>query len=753
MKKIYLVLIISLMSLHGFSQQQYWNWYFGYHSALNFSTGIPVAVTGDSMHQAEGSASISDAAGHLLFYTDGDTVWDNTHSIMPNGAGLMGDWSSTQAALIIPKPDSANIYYVFNAAASIGANGIRYSEVDMTLNGGHGDITVKNVPLVTPACEKLTAVKHCNGHDYWVVVHNYYDNAFYAYLVTNAGVAPPVITHIGMSVSTSSNYIGYLKASPNGQKMAVAWEASGTFELYDFDNGTGVLSNLKTLYISFNVGPYGISFSPDNTKMYTSVFTNTGSSVFQFDISSNNQATILTTRVTIANSPNAYGALQIGPDNKIYIAEYNSPTLSVINAPNALGLACNCVLNSLPLAPGISSFGLPNMVDAIVTLPSTIVIDTTVCSSSLVLTATAIGSTYLWSTGETSASISITNNGAYWVQVQSPNGCAAIVTLTDTFHVTISAPFTVNLGADTTLCNGDSITLNAGNPGNQFLWSNGATTQFITVSATGNYYVQVTNGGCTVSDSIGVNVLTFIHPHSSFLVDTLSGCKPLIIHITNTSTDATSYWWHFSEGGTSTVINPVHSYSHSGSYSITLVDYDTTACGIFTDTSVQIFYYIVFLPPQIPTITQLGDTLISSTAYQYQWFLGNTSIANDTNQQFTIPGNGCYHVEITDSNGCKSKSDSICFTTGINEVSSSHSIVIYPNPNDGNFVLDYHLATANAVFVVTDLTGRVVFKNELVGNAGKERIDISSLCNGMYFYQVMTANETLQGKIVVVVRR
>src|SRR5438552_12793283 len=136
------------------AQKEYNVWYFGYGAGLDFNSGSPVALMGGKTNQLEGCASVADdETGELLFYTDGLQVWNRLHQVMPNGDGLMGDGSSTQSAMIIGKPDDMGKYYVFTCdqGGYIQTNrGIHYSIVDMSLDGGLGDIvtTSKNVTLL-----------------------------------------------------------------------------------------------------------------------------------------------------------------------------------------------------------------------------------------------------------------------------------------------------------------------------------------------------------------------------------------------------------------------------------------------------------------------------------------------------------------------------------------------------------------------------------------------------------------------------
>src|SRR4051812_3698398 len=130
MRKLYTSILLILLGLAGHSQKESNIWYFGYGAGLDFNSGAPVTLTNGQISQWEGVATVSDAAGSLLFYTDGITVWNRVHAVMNNGNGLLGDYSSTQSATIVPKPGSTTQYYIFTTGAVGGP--FCYSIVDMT---------------------------------------------------------------------------------------------------------------------------------------------------------------------------------------------------------------------------------------------------------------------------------------------------------------------------------------------------------------------------------------------------------------------------------------------------------------------------------------------------------------------------------------------------------------------------------------------------------------------------------------------
>jgi len=340
------------------AQHETSKWYFGSNAGLDFMTSPPTVITSGSLNTSEGCASMADANGSLLFYTDGSTIYNNADLVMANGTGLLGFSSSSQSAIIVRQPGSSTIYYVFAQGAT--SNGFGYSVVDMSLAAGMGSVTTKNVMLSFPSSEKLTSVKHCNGIDTWVITHDYTGNAFRAYLVSPLGVSlTPVTSNVGSSFS-GNDYIGCLKCSPNGKRLAqgIYGNTSG-YELYDFDASTGIVSSPVFLGPNYLLA-YGVEFSPDGTKLYGSTFG--GQKVFQWNICAGSAAAIAASTTTLTSLGAGKGQLQLAPNGKIYIARVNQQALAVINNPNTAGASCGYVEVGQTTAPKLNALGLPNFV-------------------------------------------------------------------------------------------------------------------------------------------------------------------------------------------------------------------------------------------------------------------------------------------------------------------------------------------------------------------------------------------------------
>ncbi len=347
-------------------------WYFGNRCGLDFTSGSPVAIANSMMKADEGCVTVSNNANQILFYSNGDTVWNANHVPMSNGTGLYGQLSASQSSLAIRKPGNPSIYYLFTLACQGNANGLCYSEIDMTLNTGLGDVTInKNIPLVAPCLEKLAAVRHANGVDIWVMVHPLNTDAYYAYLVTAAGISGPVISNIGGVINSSFNGVetlGCMKFSCDGRKMAVAHYGFDEVQLFDFNRTTGQLTNLQTLTTTYT--PYGIEFSATSNYLYVTSWSWSGAPIYQYDVVvANSAATELQIGVCSGGS-GAPASLQLGPDGKIYCAILFNDSLAAISNPDVGGLACNFVNSAVGLGGAISYYGLPNFITSGYCIPS-----------------------------------------------------------------------------------------------------------------------------------------------------------------------------------------------------------------------------------------------------------------------------------------------------------------------------------------------------------------------------------------------
>jgi len=355
-------------------------WYFGGYAGLDFNSGTPVYLTDGALNQIEGCATICDSTGTLLFYTEGTKIYNKNHQVMPNGSGLLGHFSSNQTAIIVPYLGMPGKFYVFtiDAIENYMTNGLRYNVVDMSLDGGLGDVVQgqKNILLHTPAGEKLTAILAIPESEYWILIHEWGTDAFLAFKLDQSGInSTPVISHTG-SIHTGGAYPSYppldgwlngggsMKANRFGNKIAVL-RYRDLMEVFDFNRATGVVSNCVQAG-TFYDQTYSVELSPNGSKLYvTTTSANLGvtKKIYQYDLTLANPFASAT---LIANTVNDPSALQIGPDGNLYVSEWdysgnNNHYLGMIKDPDLAYPGCSYVSNAVYLGSGIAKRGLPNL--------------------------------------------------------------------------------------------------------------------------------------------------------------------------------------------------------------------------------------------------------------------------------------------------------------------------------------------------------------------------------------------------------
>ena len=395
----------------SFSQKEFSNWYFGTNAGLNFDEQSANFLINGETFFATSPASISDAAGNLLFYFGSGTVFNRNHEAMQNGQDIILGFNSF-GSVIIPKPESTNIYYLLTSKFDISNPDdieVYYSEIDITQDNGLGEVIVKNQLFSDNVlAPKLTAVQHANDIDFWLVSHGLNDNKFYSYLVDENGISTnPIISEIGsvhpLSGSNFGGALGNIKISHDAKRIAVVFQdfsnnnaADGTVskvEVMNYNDNTGevegnVLSIGENTFFnipSFNTGSGAaeyVEFSPNNKYIYVSAANVFGdgngnafpSSLHQFDINVDTNEEFFSSQVKLYSGMDRIWAIQWGLDNKLYVASNNIEeitdenntllSLGIIDNPNSFGLSSNydhlsVSLSDEVLEERVTNIGLP----------------------------------------------------------------------------------------------------------------------------------------------------------------------------------------------------------------------------------------------------------------------------------------------------------------------------------------------------------------------------------------------------------
>jgi len=602
---------LLFISAIGFPQKEGNQWHFGHHTGLDFNPGTPTVITQSSMFADEGGASIADENGKLLFYTNGNQVWNRDHKQMPNGFLLLGSVSSSQC-LIVPKPDSKDTYYIFTAAPDSHTAGVRYSEVDMSKDNGLGDVVVKNVLLHSPSCEKVAGVLHCNKTDVWVMTHDYKSDQFRAFLVTSQGVnMNPVISKCGLYVEgtwgDAAN--GQLKFSPAGNKLAAAYygnkntqKCMNKFEVYDFDRSTGIVSNALTLpQIQNDQGAYGVEFSPDGSKLYCSVWW--PGKIFQFNMKAGSLQAILSSSVMIGEG--GILAMQQGPDKKIYVS--NGTYRGIIHAPNAKGQACKYDREGIKL-PKFGSGSLPSFISSWFRQPPPLFTYTVNClRSGFTAPETMEDVTFVhWDFGDSLAQDNISSElnpyhiyskpGSYKVMLVLNYSCGSD-TLRETIPVSEPDTALTVLKGEDAVCIGKSAVLSPTVTGT-YQWNTGDSGRILMVTPVipTNYEVLVrTNIGCMYRGNKTVSIIPL--PMVTIREETIAGSSRLYV------SPAGSYTWEPSTGlSCSNCAEPIAEPGESTLYCVMVSDENNCVSNACIDLRVN----PVFIPN---TFTPNGDGL------------------------------------------------------------------------------------------------------------------------------------------------
>jgi PKD repeat protein len=492
---------------YGVTDQRANVWYFGNLAGIDFNQTPAVALNDGAMNAPEGCSAMSDRNGEIIFYTDGNNVYDQDHTQIATGIG--GNTAATQSVLIVPVPGDETLYYIFTTEANSDypSNTVYYSLFDLKQNSGKGAVVQAHIPLYSGSTERLAS----NGN--WLITHEYGNNSFRCYPISALGIGEAVITSIGSDHAYTDPTLaeGYMKISPSSV-VAVPISIPGTsnfIEVFDFVDSTGVLTNFRSVDLQETTAQvYGIEFSGD--KMFATL---TGPPSFirevYFDFENN---PVLIPPVAANSGPfsEELGAIQMAPDGQIYIAINGSTSLGTFTVnPDTLQLS-TVNMAGFALAGGTSSnLGLPSFVQSQGNAfggPAMTVAG--VCLGSptdYIATPTDPIDVFLWGFGDGATSNAESGQhtygaaGPYTITLNMTNRCGLDTLMSQSITI-VTPPAPPTLAPTGAICT-TPVTLNANggvSTGLTFLWNTGATTEAVTVNSIGTYSVTITDAfGCT----------------------------------------------------------------------------------------------------------------------------------------------------------------------------------------------------------------------------------------------------------------
>ena len=373
MRHIYYILPVMLICISGVEilaqyrhDAQMVMGYWGNDPVLQFRPdSVQIEYQSLAFDMVGSSSNISDKEGNLLFYYNGCSMSNADHEIMENGTGFnpgkdydnfcrdstSAYGGSDQSSLILPLDNKDSLFMLLHITSdyyyikdTVNLYGIpRYSIVDMKANSGKGRVILKNQmyhPDTTMQPGAFTAVRHANNRDWWIInPDEYWSNTIYTTLLRDGALIPTGSQDIGPKWG-QYYHAGF---SPDGSKYFRYSNYRSGLSVMDFDRETGLFSHERHLPVSqANIFALGGSFSPSGRYIYIG----NGPYLMQIDAEAEELVadTIAVWDGTVARwgQPAYFGAMQIGPDCRIYMAPgFCVPFMHVIMEPDKPGKACD----------------------------------------------------------------------------------------------------------------------------------------------------------------------------------------------------------------------------------------------------------------------------------------------------------------------------------------------------------------------------------------------------------------------------
>lgn len=489
-------------------------WYFGAAEGLDFSCGRPEKLTGINVISFEGITTLCDESGQVLFYSNGGgsknvvgpgiysgSIWNRNGEVMLDlGTESGGGMSSSQGAIALPVPGHSNRYYLFTidhypSLTQLNGihRGLRYFIIDMSRNHGLGEVVTSDIQVYRPAVECLTAVRHANGQDYWIITVDVDTKEWVVVPVTSQGVLPSL-----RFARNLAHFPFVIKASPDGRYL------SDGAALYNFDANTGQAQQLAVLQVFHS---YCFSFSPGSRYYYTPN-TIEPRKMLRYDMLSGD---IEGSQAVVADIESTYmGYMQMAPDGNLYyntvIFPNNIVRLFTVRCPDSEEPSVEYTGDIFNVTASSNVFtGLNNVADFwFHQMVYALDVDTfsrRLCPDiPLVLEPHCEGERFAWSTGDTTQSVLVNTPGEYRVSIF--NSCFTTI---ETYQVIAGEAPTVAIEhipvdklCDILPLQLDAIAVDA----DSLYWSTGESATSITIQEGGRYEVAAVNTCGRATDAV-----------------------------------------------------------------------------------------------------------------------------------------------------------------------------------------------------------------------------------------------------------
>ncbi len=388
MKKRFIVLLLCLIGENAMSQGFYNHvWLLGSYNFLQNLKGRMIFDSTSYVHTTENrkmpfkgtEATICDAQGNFLMSTNGIWIANANNDTMLNGSGLnpngiTGNWAfglpMIANAIFLPFPGDSNRFVLFHHTADlIGSNyktlELLYSEINIQLDNSLGGVVLKNqIVLQDTLAGGITACKHANGRDWWVVMIEDSSDIVYRMLLSPSGIQSISTAPLGIDFAFGVDI--QISFSQDGTKFICSKTDGGVIKehfvrVLDFDRCSGTFSNPRVFDVSGSIG-WGLAFSPSGRFAYACSSNN----IYQFDLDSLTIDTVATYDGFISPPGSSCCAtsfwnMYLAANGKIYITSGSSVQhLHEMNYPDSAGVACDVQQHALDLGSYLHLRAVPN---------------------------------------------------------------------------------------------------------------------------------------------------------------------------------------------------------------------------------------------------------------------------------------------------------------------------------------------------------------------------------------------------------
>lgn len=667
LRNIFTALLLAT-TLAAEGQYRQHTWFFGQQNGIDFTCQPPRIFNSGYQFLSPPHTSIASKCGDMEVFSDGNTIRLGSGITVMNATSLSGDNSNWQGNLMIERADSPSVKYLFTSG-HFGLSpslGIRYTK--FYTSPAPAAVLERDVQIFNFTSSQITAVRHANGRDWWVIFKKDNDSSFYSLLISDAGIDMSNIIESRVGPASTK---GDFKVSPCGSYLAIR----DPLHLYTFNAKTGELKKYMDFFVPGNPFPTGNSL--EFSQGCNSLFVGTEfDGLYYFNLDVPDPDSLRKTKFQVTNQ-NIRGGMQLGPDGIIYIIRDSSQTsLAALVNGNMGGAGSGYVTFYINLERKVG-WKFPNVPGQELNIPKMTLQNTCEWSTSQMGWDPPLADSVVWNFGDTASGTNNRDTGNVVQHVFSHSGCFYVSSIayknggivdSASRMARINPIPKFNIGnKDTGFCSGGILVLNATTgDATSYLWQNGSTNSFQNVSTPGQYWVRVAINCCVRTDTVNVYIDTMTASFGVYPRVQCLGGNAYEFENSSISPAPFTSVWDYGDGNIDTAFEPIHTYTKRDVFTVTLTTISKNGCRsrrslmtmtvedpkarIWTDNPIQCFAGNEFIFNDSTTL-RTGNGIITSRFFDFGD--GDTSSKASNKKIYQKPGAYTVKLIAESSIGCR----------------------------------------------------------------------------------------------------